>query len=321
MVVLFVTAIVPGRIHAEKKGKASAGSDAKAHVKMPSAHLDPVVGPCVEAIVASLDKDPKAPTGQVAKLHSTFTVALSAAETPSQKQVYANAIAVCDAITKALDDRSKSKAAAVASAKVPPLSTAGSINKSSPQPGRRAGYLAQQIRKKQEEERAFAENEAKKKADFLHSGAYTAWAERAPKYRQNIMALYTRQSQLELVQEKNDAPVAKPAPVVASAAESAPVTKKEKKAIKQEGKSTQKTVSFAGTWTGPAGRKTFIINEDHTAIRIDQEGERVNGKWTLDQDGEFDIKWEDHARLTGKVSADGQTVSSGKGASWIRKQP
>ena len=64
-----------------------------------------------------------------------------------------------------------------------------------------------------------------------------------------------------------------------------------------------------------------MINEDHTAIRIDKEGEKVNGKWTLDQDGEFEIRWEDRTRLMGKVSADGQTVSNGKDASWIRKQP
>ena len=294
-----------------KKGMANA----RATEAAPSTQLDPIIGPCVEAIVAPLEADPKAPTGQVAKLRSKFTVSLGKSETPSQKQVYVNAIAVCDAITKALDDRAKSKAGAEASAKTPLGSNAGSINKSMPQPGRRAGYLAQQIRKKQDEERELAEAEAKKKADFLHSGAYTAWAERAPKYRQNVMAYYTRQSQLEALQEKNDAPVAKPAPVVASV----PATK-EKKAAKNERSADQKSASFVGTWAGPRGQKTFVIKEDHTAIKIDKVGEKVNGKWTLDEDGEYEIKWEDHTRLMGKVSADGQTVSNGKEVPWTRKQ-
>ena len=311
-VILLIMAVSPNWSHADKKGKSGGGGPKV----VPSTQLDPIIGPCLEAIVAPLEKDPKAPTGQVAKLRSNFTVSHGRAETPSQKQVYANAIAVCDAITKALDDRAKMKAGAEASAKMAASSNAGSINKSMPQPGRRAGYLGQQIRKKQEEERAFAEAEAKKKADFLHSGAYTAWAERAPKYRQNVMAYYTRQSQLEALQEKNDAPVAKLAPVVAS-----PPAKEETKASKNAIGISQKPMSIVGTWAGPKGQKTFVINEDHTAIRIDKEGEKVNGKWTLDQDGGFEIRWEDRTRLMGKVSADGQTVSNGKDASWIRKQP
>ena len=104
-----------------------------------------------------------------------------------------------------------------------------------------------------------------------------------------------------------------PAPVAAT---------RDKNSAANEGKNASQThASFVGTWSGPRGMKTFIINQDHNALRIDKEGEKVNGKWTLNQDGEFEINWEDHTRLVGNVSADGQTVSNGKGALWTRKQP
>src|SRR4051794_29470361 len=145
----------------------------------PSAQLEPLLSPCLEAILAPLETDPKMPRVDVEKLHSTFAGGQIKADTPSQKQIYRNAMAVCDALTMGMDERATAKSNALAAAKTPTLSNGGSIVKSSPlRPvirGVETGGTAEAIRRNQADERNYADNGAQRSAGFMESGAYRAW--------------------------------------------------------------------------------------------------------------------------------------------------
>lgn len=218
---LSLAALLPIPAHAAGKKKEQKQNTTVSNRSVaPSERIEPLLEQTLEAILSSLKETPKMPRVQVETLRASFAAEQIKATTQGQRQVYQNAMAVCDALTKSMDDRARARAAADASAKTPLDSNATSIVKSSPMRGRDAGAAAEAIRKKQKDERKDADAVARKEAAFLHSGAYRAWTEGAPAVRRGVMAIFTRQVQLEALEERN-AMIAAQAAQTAQAAEAA----------------------------------------------------------------------------------------------------
>lgn len=431
LTLLFLAALLPVTAHAAKKKNAPEASAAGSS-GLPSSKLEPFLEPCLDAILAPLEANPRLPRVEVEKLRATFAGGLIKAKTPAQKQIYQNAMGVCDSLNKAMDDRANARSAAQASSTVPMRSNATGIIKGSPTRGFDAGANAEAIRKKQKDERRDADTVARRDQAYMNSAAYRSWTDKAPRLRQGVMALYTRQIQLEALDETSTAsvaaaqaakpapqpavaltPVAPPAPPVEKPAPTAAKTavapapagaipylgKWQAKAnggiytvnpdhtfighggktgdqngkwellengvfkvqwgsgkagniqsfrISEDGtylhgtstsarwdrvnptdaaadKPAEKGIpaegaSYAGTWSASGGKMTVLLKADHSGVRI-KGGENVNGKWTVEADGDFHIKWEDHFHFKGKLSEDGQTIHSslGNNLSWIRK--
>jgi len=146
------------------------------------------------------------PRVEVEKLRSSFAGGQVKAKTPAQKQIYQNAMAVCTALTTAMDDRAKAKSDALASAKVQSVTNGSGIALNALSHGRDAGKTAEAIRKKQQDERKYADDLAHGQSSFVETGAYKAWTDKATHLRQSVMALYTRQVELEALDERNNPP-------------------------------------------------------------------------------------------------------------------
>jgi hypothetical protein len=297
-----ILAAVPSQA-APKKGSKPAGAVSAP----PSAQLERLLSPCLEAILAPLQQDPKMPRVQVETLRSTFAGGQVKATTPGQQQIYQNAMNVCTALTTAMDDRAKSKTDALSSAKLPSISNGSGIIKSSPVRGVDAGANAQAIRKKQQDERKYADKLGHQQSAFIETVAYKSWTDKAAHLRQNVMALYTRQIQLEALEEKNAAATAtKPAPQATKPADKGDAAKE---------------AAYLGNWATANGAGSYIIKEDHTAIKMTAAGEKVDGTWAIEADGDFHVKWKDHFNIKGKLSADGQTIQSSKSSFRIVRKP
>jgi hypothetical protein len=432
--------------------QAAPKSKAKAGSAVPSAQLERLLSPCLEAILAPLQKGPKMPRVQVETLRSTFAGGQVKAATYGQQQVYQNAMNVCTALTTAMDERAKAKSDAAASAKLPSVTNGSGITKSSS-----AGGNTQAIRKKQQDERKYTDKLAHQQSAFIESGAYKAWTDKAAHLRQNVMALYTRQIQLEALEErsappaydsasasasadrpkKSKSPAGKPTPSPATPAPpAAPAVAKTNPApapapemaktdpakeipylgkwharagkqdylisedhtalrlgggdvkgswsltakgvfvvsmddgvggiwhlkLSEDGKymhgtnnnarwdrvepaaagapatpaavptpaaatkpadkgDAAKEAAYLGNWASANGAASYIIKEDHTAIKMDAGGEKVNGTWAIEADGDFHVKWKDHFFIKGKLSADGQTIKSTRSSFRMVRKP
>ena len=278
----------------------------------PSAQIDPLLSPCLEAIAAPLNQSPNLPRVEVEKLRSTFAADQVTAETPHQRQIFQQAMAVCDALTHGMDERAKDIAAAQAGGTMPTMSTGGGIIKSSPIRGRNAGANAEAIRKKQGNERSYADKEARSTATFVESGAYKAWTDKATRLRQGVMTLFTQLKQFEAYEEKEvkearqaaaTPPPAEEKPAAATNANATP------SAPQQPEVAGKKSLSCAGTWVGDRKNAAkVVLGEDHSASRTAENGKRVTGKWSLDQSGNFEVQWEGQKGAKAKLSDDGKTL-------------
>jgi len=163
----------------------------------PSSRIEPLLEPCLDAILAPLERDPQMPRVAVEKLRASLGGGAVKAKTRSQKQIYQGGIAVCEALTTAMDERAQARATAMASAQVPSPSNGGSIVKTSPLRGSDAGANAEAIRKKQRDERNYADDKARAASSFMESSAYKAWVAKSATLRGNVMSLYGKLVQLE----------------------------------------------------------------------------------------------------------------------------
>ncbi|MEQ1853878.1 MAG: serine/threonine-protein kinase [Chthoniobacteraceae bacterium] len=82
-----------------------------------------------------------------------------------------------------------------------------------------------------------------------------------------------------------------------------------------------KAASLVGTWVEPDGNLIFVIKDDHTAVRTRKGGEMAHGKWDIEEDGDFVIKWEGAASYRAKLSEDGTSMISRKNLPMVRKDP
>ncbi|EDY18632.1 protein of unknown function DUF1080 [Chthoniobacter flavus Ellin428] len=164
----------------------------------PSKQIEPLLEPCLDAILAPLPQEPQMPRVTVEKLRATLSGEAVKARTPSQKQIFQYAIWVCDALTNGMDERAQTRAAAVSSSQVPSLSNGGSIVNTMPlRPGKNSGNAGEAIRKKQKDERAYADQQAQAFSAFMESSAYKAWVTKSTKLRRDVMSVYTKLVQLE----------------------------------------------------------------------------------------------------------------------------
>ena len=211
---------IPAHGAAKKREQKQTDRKVSSRTAAPSERIEPLLDKTLEAIFSSLKASPKMPRVEIEKLRASFSGELIKATTQEQRQILQNAMAVCDSLTKCMDDRANAKAAAEASAKTPLNSNATSIHISSPMRGRDAGAAGEAIRKKLKDERKDADDVARREAAFLQSVAYRSWTEGAPTRRRAVMANFTRQVQLEALEERNAA-IAAQAAQSAQAAEAA----------------------------------------------------------------------------------------------------
>jgi hypothetical protein len=115
-VALMVSAFAAGFVLAEEK-PTSDGTNATsttspapiADEHLPSDQLKPLLGPTLDGLMAPLQNDPKMPRVEVEFLRVSLVAGLSKAGTPALKQIYQNAIVVCDSLTRSMDDRAAKK--------------------------------------------------------------------------------------------------------------------------------------------------------------------------------------------------------------------
>jgi len=184
----------------------------------PSAQIEPLLEPSLNAILAPLQENPPMPRVAVEKVRASLGAGVVRAKTTSLQQVYQCAMAVCEALTNAMDQRAESRAAAASSGLVPSLSNGGSIIISSGRgSGPGAGGAGEAIRRKQKDERSYADRKAKGLSNFIDSAAYKEWVTRTAGLRTNVMDLYTRLVQLEATE-----PTFNPVPANVAANPAAP---------------------------------------------------------------------------------------------------
>ena len=163
----------------------------------PSKQIEPFLEPSLNAILAPLGENPKMPRIPVETLRASLGAGVVTAKTPAQQQIYQCAMAVCDALTNGMDERAQARAAAIQSGLLPSISTGGGIVKMMPLHGWDAGYAGDAIRKKQKDERDYADKQAKDVSNFADSAAHKAWVAKTTILRDNAMGLYTKLVQLE----------------------------------------------------------------------------------------------------------------------------
>jgi hypothetical protein len=284
---------------------------------LPSTKLQPLLEPCLNAILAPLQANPKMPRVRVETLRATFAAQLVTASTPAEQQIYQNAMAVCDAMTSDMDARAKAQQAAKTAAEEPTLSTGGDIVDSAPVRGWDAGADAQAIRGKQKDERAYEDARAQRQSSFVNSSAYTSWVDNAPTLRQNVMSLYTRQVEIEALYRKNNPQPPQGAPPREAAAPAANTETASNPP--PAGNSAPPAPAAGGSpshvefGTFAKGKNQLIISEDHSVVHLLPNGSRVQGAWSLDPQGHFHIKFP-NGLMSGDFSADGKTFTTLKGA-------
>jgi hypothetical protein len=258
---------------------------------LPSAQLKPILGPCLNAILSPLETNPAMPRVQVETMRADFAASFVTGSTPAEKQVYRNAMAVCDAMTSDMDARAKAQAQAQTSAEMPTLSTGGDIIASMPMHGRNPGAEGQAIRKKQKQERKDADRRAQQQSAFANSSAYTSWVNNGPNLRDYVMGLYTRQVELEALYKKS-MPAASPSPAATADAAKGP-----------------KDPSFGvGTWVHYGKPMLRLwLSQDNVASRLDSNNRMEVGTWTIDDQGHWKTQFPSGI-MKGFISPDGKTL-------------
>ena len=176
-----------------------------AKIPPPSKQIEPFLEPSLNAILAPLGENPQMPRIPVEKLRASLGAGVVTAKTPAQQQIYQCAIAVCDALTNGMDERAQARAAAIQSGLLPSVSNGASIVKTAPLRGWDAGAAAEAIRKKQKDERSYADKQAKGVSNFADSAAFKAWVAKATLLRDNAMGLYSKLVQYEAVDSAPEA--------------------------------------------------------------------------------------------------------------------
>ncbi len=83
--------------------------------------------------------------------------------------------------------------------------------------------------------------------------------------------------------------------------------------------------AYVGTWKIADTNNTATFQADHTGVKTGQNGVTLDGTWEVTGDGEFHVKWVGGPSWTGRLSEDGQSMTSliqGKeNAKWTRVKP
>lgn len=194
--------------HAEKPAQQAPPPPAPAGLQPPSARLSQFTAAHLDAILAPIDQRPALPRTELSQLRAALTD--EAARAPeAQKDQFTTALAVCDALNSAMDEREQAVASAAGSAAVHGASDLGARRKEVPTHGTRADARLAKIAKGEERhEEANRTQEAAGKDDFLNQQHKNAWTQRALQIRQHIQALTMRQQQAERAAQPAATPAA-----------------------------------------------------------------------------------------------------------------
>jgi len=213
-------------------------------------HLDEILSP--------IDQQIRLPRTRVSQLRAHFTD--KQAQAPDVEKIqYQAAIAVCDALNAAMDEREKAIASLQGSKTVHSPSDLGARRKDIPtRGGIGTAILANtELRKEAQEERD-RKQEAHENDLFFNTQLKTNWTQRAVQIRQNIQLLMARQRDAERTTQQ---------PAGGSDAASATST------ITLD-KSVQVKVKY-GTATIPAGTTLPVVERDTKGVVVQYMGENV----------------------------------------------
>jgi hypothetical protein len=66
------------------------------------------------------------------------------------------------------------------------------------------------------------------------------------------------------------------------------------------------------------GKDQLIVKQDHTAVRIYQNGTKTQGTWSVTDDGQLHFKFKNNKAMTGDFSQDGKTFTNLHGEVFTR---
>lgn len=78
--------------------------------------------------------------------------------------------------------------------------------------------------------------------------------------------------------------------------------------------------AYVGTWSGGKGNRAYIMKGDHTALKTEEDGQPVNGRWSV-VNGEFQVNWGQGRSFSGRLAEDGQRIIGEGKVDWFRKKP
>jgi hypothetical protein len=188
--VAFVCALGVLGVTAQGKPKHKATKSSQPEQKAPeppadaplSARLSRFFDSYLDKIFAPLDQPVALPRNELTKLRESLLDGVANASA-ADKPPYQASVAVCDALSQAMDEREKSRINSGASAGVHGSADLGARRKDNP-------GVIDYVRERHEEKNR--KKEAADKDKFLNSGVKTQWSQRALQLRQNIDQLYSR---------------------------------------------------------------------------------------------------------------------------------
>jgi hypothetical protein len=214
-------------------------------------HLDRILSPIGQPKPVPL------PHARVTQLREQFADQFSKAP-DTDKPMYQAAVAVCDAVSAAMDERQKAIASLRGSAAVHGPSDLGAHRKDIPTHGTRAdAQLAGLELQREEHEEQNRKQEAAQNDNFFNTQLKTNWSQRAAQLRQSINALYSRE---------RDAERRTGQPAAAGAAPAADTITLDKL--------IQVKVKY-GTATIPAGSSLPVVSRDANGVVVQYMGENV----------------------------------------------
>jgi hypothetical protein len=181
----------------------------------PSAVLSRFTANQLDRILSPIDRQIPLPRTRLSQIRAQFTDKLAQAP-DTEKTQYQAAVAVCDALNAAMDEREKAIASLQGSAAVHAPSDLGARRRDLPtRGGVGTAMLADaELRSEAREERN-RKQEARQNDNFFDTQLKTNWTQRTLQIRQNIQLLMSRQRDAERVatppQAAPPAPAASPA--------------------------------------------------------------------------------------------------------------
>ena len=255
LLLVFVATVVAGNPHRRRQPPLNQPNGPQ----LPSVLLSQFIANQLDGILSPIDRQIQLPRTRLSHLRAQFTDKLSQAP-DAEKAQYQTAVAVCDALNAAMDEREQTIASIQSSAAVHGPSDLGARRKDIPSHGRRADARLAKIEEHQERhEEANRKEEAAQKDDFLTQQHKNNWTQRALQIRQQIQILTERQSQAERAGHQQPA----------AAANAAPATN----TITLD-KAIQVKVKY-GTATIQPGTTLPVVSRDANGVVVQYMGENV----------------------------------------------
>lgn len=171
-------------------------SAASTEPQLPSALLLQFTAAHLDHILAPLDQQVALPRTELSQLRAGLASDSAKAPAPDKAQ-YQTAIAVCDALSQAMDEREKAVSNAQAASNAVVSQDVHDVRESLPRHGRGSGKAAHAGLHQQQNENKQAQNDAAQKSAFLSSVHTKQWADRTPILRQRVQQLSSQQLQAE----------------------------------------------------------------------------------------------------------------------------